>query len=63
MTTTNNSAAHKLTDGDLLKLIRPNILALEPYSTARDEFDGQHSISAWLDANESPYDNGLNRYP
>ncbi len=46
----------------LAELVRPNILALEPYSTARDEYGGQ-SIDVWLDANESPYDNGVNRYP
>lgn len=45
-----------------LDLVRPNILALEPYSTARDEFKGGN-ISVWLDANESPYPSGLNRYP
>lgn len=42
--------------------IRPNIRALAPYSTARDEFSGG-DISVWLDANESPYPNGVNRYP
>lgn len=47
---------------DPLRLVRPNILALEPYATARDEFDGG-DISVWLDANESPYTNGVNRYP
>lgn len=47
---------------NLKKLIRNNILALEPYSTARDEFKGG-DISVWLDANESPYTNGVNRYP
>lgn len=47
---------------DPLKYIRPNIKALAPYSTARDEFKGG-DISVWLDANESPYDNGINRYP
>ena len=47
---------------DCLKYIRKNILALEPYSTARDEFKGG-DISVWLDANESPYNNGVNRYP
>ena len=47
---------------DPLRLIRPNILALEPYATARDEFQGG-DISVWLDANESPYTNGVNRYP
>ncbi len=45
-----------------LKFVRPNILALSPYSTARDEFKGG-DISVWLDANESPYPSGLNRYP
>ena len=47
---------------DYSRLIRKNILALEPYSTARDEFKGG-DISVWLDANESPYQNGVNRYP
>ena len=42
-------------------LIRPNIAALAPYSTARDEYDGP--IGIFLDANESPYENGYNRYP
>ncbi len=45
-----------------LDLIRDNIRALKPYSTARDEFKGG-DISVWLDANESPYNNGVNRYP
>lgn len=45
-----------------LEYVRPNILALEPYSTARDEFKGG-DISVWIDANESPYQNGVNRYP
>lgn len=45
-----------------LKYIRKNILNLEPYSTARDDFKGG-DISVWLDANESPYNNGVNRYP
>ena len=43
------------------QLVRPNIAALTPYSTARDEYDGP--IGIFLDANESPYDNGYNRYP
>lgn len=45
-----------------LDYVRPNILALEPYSTARDEFKGG-DIEVWVDANESPYPSGLNRYP
>ncbi|MFR9649743.1 MAG: histidinol-phosphate transaminase [Rikenellaceae bacterium] len=47
---------------DVMALMRPNILALEPYSTARDEWQGG-DIDVWIDANESPYDNGVNRYP
>lgn len=46
---------------ELKKLIRPNILALAPYSCARDEFKGEASV--YVDANENPYNNGLNRYP
>ena len=45
-----------------ISLIRDNIRALEPYSTTRDEFKGG-DISVWLDANESPYPTGVNRYP
>lgn len=45
-----------------LDYVRPNILALAPYSTARDDFKGG-DISIWLDANESPYNTGVNRYP
>lgn len=46
---------------DPLEIVRPNIRALSPYSTARDEYEG--GIGIFLDANESPYDNGMNRYP
>ena len=42
-------------------LIRPNIARLCPYSTARDEYQG--SLGVFLDANESPYQTGWNRYP
>ena len=42
-------------------LIRPNIAALKPYSTARDEYKG--TIGIYLDANENPFENGYNRYP
>lgn len=42
-------------------LVRPNIRAMVPYSTARDEFKGVAEV--FMDANESPFDNGYNRYP
>ncbi len=43
-------------------LVRKNIAALAPYSTARDEYSGGE-LGVFLDANENPYDNGYNRYP
>lgn len=46
---------------DLHKLVRQNVLKLKPYSSARDEFQGQASV--YLDANENPYTTGYNRYP
>jgi histidinol-phosphate aminotransferase len=46
---------------DVLKLVRPNVQRLVPYSSARSEFKG--SAQTFLDANESPYDSGYNRYP
>ena len=42
-------------------LVRPNIRRLRPYSSARHEFKGVAEV--YLDANENPYDTGLNRYP
>jgi len=48
---------------NILDLIRPNIKALKPYASARDEFKGADSDLVFLDANENPFDNGLNRYP
>ncbi len=46
---------------DINKYVRRAILQLTPYSTARDEYQGELGI--FLDANESPYENGYNRYP
>jgi histidinol-phosphate aminotransferase len=45
---------------DLKSLVRPNIWSLKPYSSARDEFQGEEGI--FLDANENPF-GMLNRYP
>ena len=45
---------------EIRKLLRPNILNLLPYSSARDEFSGLDAI--YLDANENPFGT-LNRYP
>ncbi len=50
---------------DLNKIVRPNVLAMEPYSCARDEFEGEAAI--FLDANENSLGSlagdGYNRYP
>ena len=46
---------------DINDIIRENIKALAPYSCARNEYEGEASV--FLDANENPYDNGVNRYP
>ena len=46
---------------DIRELLRENIRTLAPYSTARDEYQGELGI--YLDANEKPYDNNYNRYP
>ena len=46
----------------LQQLIRPNILVLAPYSSARNEYAG-HEAHVFLDANENPYGAPMNRYP
>ena len=46
---------------DIRELLRENIRTLAPYSTARDEYQGELGI--YLNANENPYDNNYNRYP
>ncbi|WP_034039820.1 histidinol-phosphate transaminase [Wocania ichthyoenteri] len=48
---------------NIQNLIRPTIKALKPYSSARDEFQGNSSEMVFLDANENPFENGVNRYP
>ena len=44
----------------LKNIVRKNILNLEAYSSAREEYTGDASV--FLDANENPFGN-LNRYP
>ncbi|WP_439583295.1 histidinol-phosphate transaminase [Dyadobacter bucti] len=50
---------------DLNKILRPHIISLAPYSSARDEYTGHTGI--FLDANENPYGSATtenyNRYP
>lgn len=44
-------------------IIRPNVKAMKAYSSARDEFQEINDDFIFLDANENPFNNGLNRYP
>lgn len=46
----------------LEQLVRPNIWALAPYSSARNEYSGKEA-HVFLDANENPYNKHFNRYP
>lgn len=49
------------TNAKIASLIRPNLLNLKAYSSARSEFKGKAEVL--LDANESPWPTGRNRYP
>lgn len=44
-------------------LIRENVKTMKPYSSARDEYVSDGSKMVFLDANENPFENGVNRYP
>ncbi|MCK5442012.1 MAG: histidinol-phosphate transaminase [Maribacter sp.] len=49
---------------DINNLVRENVKELQPYSSARDEFKETSSGNmVFLDANENPFENGINRYP
>ena len=50
---------------DLASLLRPHLLKLKPYTSARDEYSGKEGV--FLDANENPFGSitevDHNRYP
>jgi histidinol-phosphate aminotransferase len=50
---------------DLASLLRPHLLTLKPYTSARDEYSGSEGV--FLDANENPFGSitqaDYNRYP
>ena len=49
---------------DIHNLVRENVKTMKPYSSARDEFEEFNSADMiFLDANENPFENGVNRYP
>ena len=43
--------------------VRESVKGLKPYSSARDEYVSDGTSMIFLDANENPYENGVNRYP
>ncbi|MDD7914158.1 histidinol-phosphate transaminase [Polaribacter ponticola] len=52
------------TNFNINNLVRENIKSLKPYSSARDEYkDATTDEMVFLDANENPFENGVNRYP
>jgi len=49
---------------DINNFVRENVKLMKPYSSARDEFeDFDTADMIFLDANENPFQNGVNRYP
>ncbi len=48
---------------DINNIVRESVSKLQPYSSARDEYVSDGSEMIFLDANENPFDNGVNRYP
>lgn len=48
---------------NITSLVRENVKNLKPYSSARDEFKDFDQDMVFLDANENPFENGVNRYP
>lgn len=51
-------------DFNINNLVRENVKSMKPYSSARDEFeDFDTADMIFLDANENPFQNGVNRYP
>ncbi len=53
----------KSTHFDLASLVRENVRNMTPYSSARDEYVSDGSVKIFLDANENPFGDGINRYP
>ncbi len=52
-----------MTKFNLNTLVRENIKGLQPYSSARDEYVSDGTEMIFLDANENPFENDVNRYP
>jgi histidinol-phosphate aminotransferase len=53
----------KKSEFNIKSLVRENVLRLKPYSSAREEYKDFENEMIFLDANENPFENGVNRYP
>jgi histidinol-phosphate aminotransferase len=52
-----------MSEFNINNIVRENVKGLKPYSSARDEYVSDGTQMIFLDANENPFDNGVNRYP
>ena len=52
-----------MSEFNINNIIRDNVKGLKPYSSARDEYVSDGTQMIFLDANENPFENGVNRYP
>ncbi|WP_338733848.1 histidinol-phosphate transaminase [Mangrovimonas cancribranchiae] len=50
-------------DFNINSLVRTSVKNLKPYSSAREEYKDFDKDMVFLDANENPNNNGVNRYP
>jgi len=52
-----------MSEFNINNIVRENVKGLQPYSSARDEYVSNGKQMIFLDANENPFENGVNRYP
>ena len=52
-----------MSDSEIVQLVRPLVIEIAPYRSARDEFEDFDAQKIFLDANENPYNTNVNRYP
>lgn len=52
-----------MSEFNINNIVRENVKGLSPYSSARDEYVSDGTQMIFLDANENPFENGVNRYP
>ncbi|HSI69049.1 MAG TPA: histidinol-phosphate transaminase [Gillisia sp.] len=48
---------------NIKNLVRENVRKINPYSSARDEYQSTGNTMIFLDANENPFETDVNRYP